>query len=240
MRVVNAMTKRQKPEQRKTKSRLAIFVQRYEQGKWLVERLRNGENVELREIKAALGEEVVSDFKSRWQGQKTVDEYERDKPEQIKRYEKLLRKADMLFGRAEKLSATADQRKAEGKAVKKAGIERMYRSAEQQYERALEQLAADYSRDKTLNDYFDRELDFDAGGALGADRDRVPRYKWSRSSGRAVAESHGNYAAENTENESAFASNKAQTKCAAIEYELERLGKTYKALEDVLAAIDKA
>ena len=108
-------------KKRKSSSKLADLVGRYEQGKVLAQRLRNGENVELREIKAALGEEVVSDFKSRWQGQKTVEEYERDKPEQIKRYEKLLRKADMLFGRAEKLSATADQRKAEGKAVKKAG-----------------------------------------------------------------------------------------------------------------------
>jgi hypothetical protein len=173
-----------------------------------------------------------------WEGLKATDEYERDKPAAIKHYEQMLRKADMLFGRAEKLAATADSRKGRGKVVNKAGIERMYRSAEQQYEWALEQLAADYSRDKTLDQYFDRDLEFGFGGALSADRDGVPRFKWSRSVSREVGASSDRSAEAADKPE--FASNKARFKYDAVMSELEKLGETYAALENALNAIEQA
>jgi hypothetical protein len=236
------MTTKRKPKQQKPQSKLAILVQRYEQGQWLVQRLRSGENVELREIKAVMGNDVAERFKNYWEGQKANDEYTHDKPEAVSNYEQMLRKADMLFGRAEKLAATKDQRIAAGKVVKADGIKRMYKSAETQYERALEQLEVDCQRDRTLEDLFDRELKFGVAGNLSPSRHGVPRYKYSRSlAGDRATSSKTIWDAEaEVEAEPEFASNKARMKCAAIEEELERLGKTYSALENTLAAIDEA
>jgi len=232
-----------KPNQQKPKSRLAVLVQRYEQGQWLAQRLRDGENVEIREIKAVLGKDVAESVTRDWQGQKEVEEYENEKPDAVSKYERMVRKADMQFGRAEKLAATKDQRIAAGKAVRAAGITKMYRSAETQYERALEQLEADCQRDQTLADHFDRDLKFGFGGNLSPSKYGVPRYKYSRSSARSGSQSYKTIwdaDAEAVEKEPKFASAKARMKCAVIEQELERLGKTYNALENALAAIDKA
>ena len=121
------MTKKRKPNQQKPKSRLAVLVQRYEQGQWLAQRLRDGENVELREIKAVMGKDVAESVTRDWEGQKEVEEYENEKPDAVSKYERMVRKADMQFGRAEKLAATKDQRIAAGKAVRAAGINKMYK-----------------------------------------------------------------------------------------------------------------
>ena len=160
---------------------LEIFVQKYGKVKRLAERLNEGEVVQVREIAAVLGKQATAEFESRWQDEINFRKNIKDKPHAVLAYEAKLKRGDMLFGRAEKLSATAAGRKRAGKVLHGDAVKNMYYKAEKMYEEALEILAENYATDKSLEMYFDRDLDFAIGSELAPDIGGVPRTKTSRS-----------------------------------------------------------
>lgn len=96
---------------------LEIFVQKYGKVKRLAERLNAGEVVQVREIAAILGKQATAEFESRWQSENSYRATLKDKPDVVTAYEAKLKRGDMLFGRAEKLSGSATRRKIGGKVV---------------------------------------------------------------------------------------------------------------------------
>ena len=165
------MTKNTQAQQ----TELELFVQHYVKVKRLAERLNAGEVVQVREIAGVLGEEATAEFNSRWQSENSYRATFQDKPDVVTAYEAKLKRGDMLFGRAEKLSATAAGRKRAGKVLHGDAVKNMYYKAEKMYEEALEILAENYATDKSLEMYFDRDLDFAIGSELAPDIGKRPR-----------------------------------------------------------------
>ena len=146
------------------KSDLESFVQQYGKVKRLAKRLHEGEVVQLRDIAAVLGKQAITDFKSEWQSETNYRQAFKSKPAVVVAYEAKLKLADMMYGRAEKLSGLRGNT---SKAAQNAKIKNMYDKAEKYYETALELLAENYEQDASLGMYFDRNFDFTEGNEPG-------------------------------------------------------------------------
>ena len=226
------MTKNTQAQQ----TELELFVQKYGKVKRLAERLDEGELVQLREIAGVLGEQATAEFESRWQDEINFRKNLKDKPYAVLAYEARLKRGDMLFGRAEKLSGSATRRKIGGKVVHGDAVKNMYYKAEKIYEEALEILAENYATDKSLEMYFDRDLDFAIGGELGPEIGCVPRTKTSRS----VYSKNVKYSktGDRTITPTLAAACKADIKAEMVERALAEMTATYTALENTLAAVN--
>ena len=217
---------------------LEIFVQNYGKVKRLAERLDAGELVQLREIAGVLGEQATAEFKSRWQSENSYRATLKDKPDVVTAYEAKLKRGDMLFGRAEKLSGSATRRKIGGKVVQGDAVKNMYYKAEKMYEEALEILAENYATDKSLQMYFDRDLDFAIGSELAPDIGGVPRTKTSRSAYSKNVEY--SKTGDRTITPTLAGTSKADIKAEMVERALAEMTATYTALENTLAAVRAA
>ena len=217
---------------------LEIFVQKYGKVKRLAERLNAGEVVQVREIAAILGKQATAEFESRWQDEINFRKNIKDKPHAVLAYEAKLKRGDMLFGRAEKLSATAAGRKRAGKVVQSDAVKNMYYKAEKMYEEALEILAENYAADKSLEMYFDRDLDFAIGSELAPDIGGVPRTKTSRSAYSKNVEY--SKTGDRTITPTLAAASKADIKLDLVERALAEMTTTYTALENTLVAVKAA
>lgn len=108
-----------------------------------------------------------------WQQQQALRRELKNKPAAVTQYEKLLQKANFWEGRAQ-----AASRK------KHLSAAALRSSADKAFERALEFLEEAASADYGLCEWFDRELDFTATGALQACAGAVPLPVTSRSADR--------------------------------------------------------
>ena len=228
------MTKNTQAQQ----TELELFVQHYVKVKRLAERLDAGELVQLREIAGVLGKEATAEFKSRWQSENSYRATLKDKPDVVTAYEAKLKRGDMLFGRAENLSGSATRRKIGGKVVHGDAVKNMYYKAEKMYEEALEILAENYATDKSLQMYFDRDLDFAIGGELGPDIGSVPRTKTSRSAYSKNVEY--SKTGDRTITPTLAGASKTDIKAEMVERALAEMTATYTALENTLAAVKAA
>ena len=134
----------------------------------LLDKLENSKKVSIRDLRAALGNDGVEDYESRWQAELDRRKLFEQKPSEIKKYEALVHEGDFLENRADG---------AKGKTAIT-----LRNRAETKYERAIEYLEEIIECDGSLRVWFDRDLNFDAGTAtLGLDRDSIARTVTSRS-----------------------------------------------------------
>lgn len=140
----------------------------------LIERLDSGKDVAVRDLKIALTTAEYEIYEQRCADAKSVAAYMLDKPEEVTEYEGLLKKATLLYNRAEGY-ASRGALNSEGKMAAPA----MYNKAEAAFERALERLEELVGFEPTLREWFDRELDFTANGMLGPSVGAMPIAKTS-------------------------------------------------------------
>lgn len=106
-------------------------------------------------------------------------------PDELRGYKQRVAAADFQFAKAEKMAARSRMGVAKSNSEK---ITKAYHRAEHLYELALERLeeiwscASDHERWE-LQNWMDREIDFDAGtdSNMGIDCDQIPRVRGSRS-----------------------------------------------------------
>jgi len=125
----------------------------------IAEKLKHGENVQNRQLQTWLSEEEYEQLEYEWQEQLELREELKDKPSDLKRYEKKLREATFNYNRAEGYS-----RKGNHSTAKK-----FYNKSESLCEDALEILQEILHYDSTLRVWFDRDISFEVGGDLSAD-----------------------------------------------------------------------
>lgn len=115
-----------------------------------------------------------------WQAEQAIRDESKVKPPDIKEYEELLRQAHFTNSKADVLA-----RKGKSSASKMRG------EATKQYERAIEHLQEVISAQPELQVWFDRSLDFEAGGNVAPDYHSVPRVVTSRSLENGSSGMHG-------------------------------------------------
>jgi hypothetical protein len=225
---------KRKPKAKPSQNELEQFVLRHSALKRLLEKLQGGSAVELRNLNEVVGKHAGREFKRRWNDELAQRKAQLDKPKVVTDYEAMLRTADLTFGRAEKLFATAGKRTAAGKKVNHAAIKELYGKAEKYYEEALEYLQSEHSKDRALEQWFDRQLVFDAAGSLSIDKDGVPRARTSRShqnNAKTYDKNNKNLVAPTFATQS-----KAGIKLALVQEELDGMCAAFDELSRVLAA----
>jgi hypothetical protein len=144
----------------------------------LLARLREGNDVQARDLKLVLTDKQHQLMALAWQEQKELRVL--DKPSEVTEYEQLLQEALMRQGQYDRYSerkatrgnTTVDRQKR----TKELG-----NKAEGAFEGALERLEEIIGVDPSLQIWFDRPLDFCAGGALSLDSSGMPRVITSKS-----------------------------------------------------------
>jgi hypothetical protein len=151
-----------------------------EKASLLLAKLNEGREVSLRDLRAALGQKGVDEYERSWQYELELRKQFDDKPDQIKRYEELIRAADFDEVRAEaaKPNSARSTIDARGRTSKK----RLRELAEAKYEAAMVYLQEIVEADQNIVCWFDRVIDFDPKTTvLSIDRVGMPRTVTSRS-----------------------------------------------------------
>jgi hypothetical protein len=146
-------------------------VRRLEKLEDIATRLKRGENVQNRQLKAWLTEDEYAQIEAEWAEQKELREELKDKPSVLKRYEDKLKEAIMMRNRSD-----AYHRKG-----KKETAYNLDGKCESLCEDALEILQEIVSADASLQTWFDRNLDFGHGSLIDANLENLPRLTTSRS-----------------------------------------------------------
>ena len=139
--------------------------------KGITDKLKRGENVQNRQLQTWLSEDEYAQIEAEWQEQLELREELKDKPSNLKRYEKKLREATFNYNRAEGYSSKGKYNTAKT----------FYNKSESLCEDALEILQEILHYDSSLRVWFDRDISFEVGGDLSADIVSLPRLVTSRS-----------------------------------------------------------
>jgi len=137
----------------------------------IAEKLKRGENVQNRQLKTWLSEEEYTQLEYEWQERLELRGELKDKPSELKRYEKKLKQATFNYNRAEGYSSKGKHNTAKT----------FYNKSESLCEDALEILQEILHSDSTLRVWFDRDISFEVGSDLSADIVSLPRLVTSRS-----------------------------------------------------------
>ena len=137
----------------------------------IADKLKRGENVQNRQLQTWLSEEEYEQLDYEWQEQLELRNELKDKPSDLKRYEKKLRVATFNYNRAEGYSSKG----------KHSTAKKFYNKSESLCEDALEILQEILHYDSRLRVWFDRDISFEVGGDLSADILSLPRLVTSRS-----------------------------------------------------------
>ena len=132
-----------------------------------LDQLRQGTDVQLRDIATALGPDRFEAMEAAWEEQLKLRKPE--KPAAIKSYEDALNKAVLLHG---KLDAQSGRGK---------NTDALRRRVDKAFEAAWEVLQEVVESDQSLRSWFDRDIDFGFDTHLGLDPVRMPRVLTSRS-----------------------------------------------------------
>lgn len=138
--------------------------------KRILSQLENNQIIQSRKLKTWLTPEEYQQYESSWQQQLELRKQLSEKPVEVSEYEAKLKRAIFAYNKAEAASAR-----------KSAAAQKLYHKAETLFERTLEYLDEIINADIGLTVWFDRHLDFSAGGSLGADPINIPRVVTSRS-----------------------------------------------------------
>lgn len=137
----------------------------------LLTRLKQGKNVQNRDLQTWLGADGYKRYEDAWAAQKVLREQLADKPAQIVRYEVLLKKANFTHNKAQGYDRTGRFRAAE--------LE--YRQADQEFELVLRYLEQIVAADPNLRVWFDRDPGCKIDRSNGIDPVSVPQVVTSKS-----------------------------------------------------------
>lgn len=137
----------------------------------ILQRLRKADESAVKDLLKHLSEDEVQEFKEQSKPLKDFRFDPKEKPLAVSEYEQFVKKADLLYGRAERYSSAGKHMQAQ----------KLYRKAEDAYERAIERLEELHEIDPSIEPFFDRSLVFGIGSNLGIDCVSVPRYVGSKS-----------------------------------------------------------
>ncbi len=139
-----------------------------------MKKLDNGKNVSMRDLQNTLGVDAVNEFKKRWSEEKENRFDTKNKPQDIKDYEAMLRRADFENSKADgiKLNKLNSRNKNPYKSA--VGLRNR---AESIYEDVIVRAQEIVGADATNRLWFDREIDEN----LQPDFESVPRIVTSRS-----------------------------------------------------------
>ena len=137
----------------------------------IADKLKRGENVQNRQLQTWLSEDEYAQIEVEWQEQLELREELKDKPSDLKRYEKKLKQATVNYNRAEGYSSKGKHNSAKT----------FYNKSERLCEDALEVLQEILHYDSNLRVWFDRDISFEMGSGLSADIVSLPRLVTSRS-----------------------------------------------------------
>lgn len=162
----------------------------------LLQRLKDGQHVQNREMRKALGDSAYAGFEDAWHEQAGLRKQLKDKPDEIRDYEAKLKRAIFL------------ENKAAGARAKGAkGTEKLARAAATAFENLSTKLDEIIDADGTLSGWFDREVRSDASNAPDLSLIDAPRVVTAKSGGGIASGIR----------------DKRSTKIAIIEQELERV-----------------
>ncbi|SEN97544.1 hypothetical protein SAMN05216227_103617 [Pseudorhodobacter antarcticus] len=137
----------------------------------VLKRLRDGENVQNRQLRTLLGVDGYARFVDDWRVQQEIRKDLKNKPDIIVEYEKHLKQAVFTYSKAE--SASRRGRKVTAK--------KLFAAADTQFERLVEFLSDHIKGDGTLEMWFDRSVHFDANNSPSSSADDFPCVVTSRS-----------------------------------------------------------
>ena len=137
----------------------------------ITDNLKRGENVQNRQLQTWLSSDEYGQIEAEWQEQLELREELKDKPSDLKRYEKKLREATFNYNRAEGYSSKG----------KHSTAKKFYNKSESLCEDALEILQEILHYDSSLRVWVDRDISFEVGGDSSADIVSLPRLVTSRS-----------------------------------------------------------
>lgn len=169
----------------------------------LLKRLEQGKNVQNRDLQTWLGEDGYAQYEQEWATQKDLRDELGNKPAEIVEYERLLKRANFAFNKAERYS-----QKGKYETAKK-----LFGAADVEFERLLERLQEIVAADPALCVWFDRETAWDAESEHSLHPEHVPQIVTSKSP----------YNRAPTGGILQRKQNKQAVKIGAIERELERL-----------------
>lgn len=137
----------------------------------LLERLKQGKNMQNRDLQTWLGADGYKDYEEAWAAQLALRDELGDKPAAIAEYEARLKKANFTYNRADHYSRTGKQ----------ATAKRLFGQADTQYERLLERLQEIVAADPGLAAWFDRDTTWDRTANLSLCPSGVPYVVTSKS-----------------------------------------------------------
>jgi len=146
--------------------------------KALLKKLKDGKNVSIRDLRNTLGEQAVAEYESEWQLEQDTRLNVKDKPQKIKDYEALLKRADFSENKADGIKVSKRDKK---DIYNRNSQSRLRSKAESLYEDALIKAEEIVTANPSHRIWFDRELDFTPNGDLHTSSCKVPRIITSRS-----------------------------------------------------------
>ena len=146
--------------------------------KALLKKLKDGKNVSIRDLRNTLGEQAVAEYESEWQLEQETRLKVEDKPQIIKDYEALLKRADFSENKADGIKISSRDKK---DLYNRNSQVRLRNTAESLYEDALIKAEEIVTANPSYRIWFDRELDFTPNGDLYTSSCKVPRIVTSRS-----------------------------------------------------------
>lgn len=137
----------------------------------ILKRVQSGEHVQNRMLKVWLTEDEYKLLDDVLENQKLLREELQNKPDEIKEYEELLRKALFAYNRADKYSTMGIHKTAS----------KLMNEADSYFERVLEKADEINATRPDLRHWFDRDPSQASNNLLGLSPDLVPRIITSRS-----------------------------------------------------------
>ena len=115
----------------------------------LLASLRQGKNVQNRDMQTWLGVDGYARYEAEWAAQKDLRDDLANKPPEISRYEALLKRANFTYHKADKFSQLG----------RHATAKKLFGDADAEFERLLEYLDEIIAADPSLRMWFDRDID---------------------------------------------------------------------------------
>jgi len=137
----------------------------------LIERQKSDCAVSKRDLRAVLTKEEFEAYEDNWQSHKEFEEGMRKAPDGLLDYLALLKSADALTGRAEKMYAKGNSARSVV----------LYREVQAKYERAYENLREALSTDSSLAMWLDRNFNFTSNEMPDLTAEDAPRLRYGRS-----------------------------------------------------------
>jgi hypothetical protein len=169
----------------------------------LLKRLKQGKDVQNRDLQTWLGADGYAQYTAEWAAQKDLRNELRDKPTEIIEYERRLKRANFTYNRAERYSQQG----------KHTTAKRLFGLADTEFEGVLTNLQEIIAADPALCVWFDRETAWDADSENTLHPEKVPQVVTSKSPFNRT-KSGGILQRKQSKHE---------VKKAAVEWELERI-----------------